>query len=237
MVSSKFPKVMTLKQLDKKEKLTVECPNIVEKKDMKSLKMLVGKKDFILGDNATLVNLASVVDPQTKDIDKNRLIKLVRLACETSPNVAFYGWNPLMLRLNIQYGTKQCLTKAMEIKNFIIKHGKAYMEYQGNKSEFNWIKAPKELLEKRYDRIFCKTPDSETSKLKAMWVKVDDVYCIYDDFYEALTNYGYTKEQLRGVIHRCEMSGNSRLIPYYLRKKYLVIPNGDEALQKVLYND
>lgn len=231
-MSNKFPKIKSLKDYNKEFKFDI--PEDIKPKN-KELKLLVGRKDIILGDTTALINLTAIIKPNTKDIDKSRLIKLIRMCCDLKPNIAFYGWNSLMLRLGIQYGSKQCLDKTLEIKNFIIKHGKAYKEYINAEQPFSWVKPDKDILNKRYDRLLCS--EDETSKLKNMWVKPDDnYYVLYDDFYTALLNYGYTKEQLRRIIHVCSQSGNYDAIPAYLRKKYLAIPDGSPAMNKLLYN-
>lgn len=231
--SSKFPKVQPLKQYIKENKPSKqELP----KSSSKELKLLLGRRDFLLDETTVLINLATVVSNKSKEIDKNRLIKLIRLACDIRPKIAFYGWNTLMLRLDIKYGTKECLTQVKELKEFITKHGEAYKKYIKAETPFEWVKPNKELLKERYDELLCLNVESETSKLKNMWSCVgDDVYYVFDDFYQALLDYGYSKEQLRGVIHRCEKTKDYSLIPLYLRKKYLAIPDGDKAIQEILY--
>lgn len=216
-----FPKVARMSQYFKK--------NPVDTKDMgKILKSLVLNRDFILNDNTVMVNLACIAN---LTLDKAKLIKLLRLACDIRPQIAFYGWCSLMIRLDVQFGSVACVKLTTALKNFIIKHCNAYAEYQ-KKAPIVWVKPTKELLEKRYDSMLSNT---ETDKLRKMWVLVDGIYYIHDDFYEALINYGYTKDQIRGVVHRCTKTEDYSLIPLYIRKKYLVIPNGGKALEKIIY--
>lgn len=231
--NSRFPKIQPLKQYMKDIKPIGEIP----KTNSKELKMLVGRKDIILDDTTALLNLMAVAPVKTKELDKNRLIKLIRLACDIRPQISFYGWNSFMLRLGISYGTKQCLELTQQLKEFIIKHGKSYREYMKSDIPFTWVKPNKEILKQGYDNLLYYNPESDTSKLKTMWVEIDGVYYLYDDFYQALIDYGYSKEQLRGVIHRCNVSKEYSLIPFYLRKKYLSIPNGESAMNKVLYGE
>ena len=232
--SNKFPKLMTLKQFNKKE-TQPELKTHLTGSDLKALKILVNRKDFILSEDTTLINIAAIANPETHELDKARLIKLTRLACDLNPKIAFYGWNTLMLRLNIQYGSQDCLRLAQTLKKFVLKHCEAYTEHFHMKHKEEWVKPDEELLKGRYDYILCKNPKSETSKLE-MWTMIDGIYYIHDDFYQALLDYGYTKDQLRGVIHRCTHTKTYDLIPKYLRKKYLAIPNGDSSLSKVLEN-
>ena len=234
ITSNKFPKIMTLKQYNKNQPIE-ELNTHLTGSDLKALKILVNRKDFILGEDTTLINIATIANPETHDLDKARLIKLTRLACDLNPKIAFYGWNTLMLRLNVQYGSHDCLRLAETLKRFVMKHCEAYTEHFHMRYKEEWVNPSEELLKQRYDYILCKNPESPTSKLD-MWTMVDGVYCIHDDFYQALLDYGYTKDQLRGVIHRCTHTKTYDLIPRYLRKKYLAIPDGNTNLSKILEN-
>lgn len=219
--SSAFPRITKLSQYLKRV-----SPVDTQGAD-KNLKSLLLNRDFVMDDKTVLINLASIANP---NLDKAKLIKLLRLACDLRPQIAFYGWSALMLRLDIQFGSKACQEVEMALKQFILKHCKAYTEHL-KKDDIVWVKPNQELLSQRYDAVLC---DKETGKLKRMWVMLDGVYCIHDDFYNALVNYGYTKDQIRGVIHRSNQTEDYSLIPLYLRKKYLVIPDGRKALEKII---
>ena len=86
--SSAFPRITKLSQYLKRVN-----PVDTQGAD-KNLKSLLLNRDFVMDDKTVLINLASIANP---NLDKAKLIKLLRLACDLRPQIAFYGWSALML--------------------------------------------------------------------------------------------------------------------------------------------
>ena len=219
-----FPRVAPLSQFVKVDSKTIGSSVT------KWLKPLVARRDVILGEDIVAINIASCVS--NRILDKSKLIKMLRECYDISENLTFYGWNGLMLKLNIQYGSKECSDTSAKIFNFILKHIEAYQEILG-KPIRNIVKPfPKELAELRADHLLCKDDSGESCYTK-MWVLIDDAYYIYDCFLDELVNFGYTKDQIKVIIHSRNTTGGYDYIPNYLIKKYLAIPDGSKSIRDI----
>lgn len=142
-----------------------------------------------------------------------------------------------MINLGIQYGSKKCLDLVANLKEFISKHGQAFLEQIENPNPFQIVKASESILSYTNDNLIVRHPKEETSSYFGMWAMADGVYYIQDDFFQALLNYGYTKDQIRTVIHGCTMSDKNDLIPFYLRRKYLANPDSTVNVRKILLGE
>lgn len=236
--SATFPKISVMKQYDKKNQNDfTEMLNLKDfnGKDLKFIKSALIKKDLVVLGNEVLLCVGSCI--KDNELDKAKLIQLVRNACKFNSKISIYGWNNLMIGLNIQYGNKRCLDLIREIKNFIIKHGQTYLEATLNESKFEIVKASESILRLANDNLIVRHPEEETSSYFGMWAMYEGTYFIHDEFYQALLNYGYSKDQIRAVIHGCTMSGKNDLIPFYLRKKYLTNPDSTVNVKRILLEE
>ena len=240
MLNSKngsFPKIALLKQLNKKNQNAYN--NLLNKfnftsKELKSIRAALVRRDLIIDEETqeVLINIGDCA--KNKELDKSKLIQLIRNACKFNNRVSIYGWNKLMINLDIQYGSRECLNLVETLKDFIIKHGNAYLEETERAGFFQIVKASESILSHASDNLIIRHPEEETSSYFGMWVALDETYYIMDEFYEALLNYGYTKEQIKVAIHTSTMSGKNEAIPLYLRKRYLVNPDGTKSVRRIL---
>lgn len=168
-----FPKVVLLSQFKKMDSKKVDT------RISKWLKPFVMRKDVIVSEDMLAINVGCWVCNKT--LDKSRIIKMLRECYELNHNLSFYGWNSLMIGLDLRYGSKESIDKTRDIMNFVIKHVEAYQEALGEEPNFEPKEFPENLAEFRLDHILCKDNSGE-SCYSNMWKYIDDSYVVYDDF-------------------------------------------------------
>lgn len=225
-----FPRLASYSQVVKKP-LKAFDSRVSNLENSKFLKPLLAKADIILEDGIVAINVASWTTH--KELDKPKIIKMLRNCYDVTPNIAFYGWNNLMLELNQQYGSRNCLDEITSILDFVKKHIEAYQESKGEEPNFKITEFPVELADQRADHIYCKDNTGE-SCYSCMWKLIDDCYYVHDSFMNDMISFGYTKEQIKVIIHGSYVNGRFDMIPNYIKRKYLVIPDGSKAIRDLI---
>lgn len=223
-ISNKLPKISSADSLLKER---IKSDNTMSKK----LKSALLHKDIILGDNLVAINVRSF---SNRGIwDKVQTINLTRLASQITPRISFYGWNGLAIDLGLLYGSTKCLDKFQSILSFVLNHAKAYREELNLDGSVTIVDFPKELAPLRADNLFCKDETGESCYVR-MWSYVKGTYYLYDDLLQDLLAFGYTKEQLRPIIHANEITNTIAGIPEYIKNKYFINPNGSKAVRDMI---
>lgn len=240
LIAKKFQRVAPIEQLIKQPiknfDETVKDYTCFNFKTLKQLKTYLARRDMILSEDKQLVAVNVEAFLINNKWDKAKTIKLVRLISDMTDRVAFYGWNSLMLKLDIQYGSKESVDKVKEMMKFIKNHIEAYRSAIGNDKVFSIEEFPHNLADLRADALFCKDKSGESCYTK-MWKCVGGVYYVYEDLFNDLLKFGYTREQLRTIIHCNETQNAYEGIPKFLIKKYFYIPDGSKAIREAIIGE
>lgn len=225
-----FPRLASYSQNIKQPLKTFES-KVFKYNNAKYLKPLLAKADIILDEDILAINVSSW--STHKELDKSKIIKMLRNCYDVTPNISFYGWNGLMLDLNLQYGSKACLEEIKSILGFVKKHVEAYQESKGETANFKIAEFPEKFAALRVDHIFCKDSSGE-SCYSHMWKLIDDCYYVYDLFMNDMISFGYTKDQIKVIIHGSQINGRFDMIPNYIKRKYLAIPDGSKVVKDLI---
>lgn len=183
------------------------------------------------------INLGSCFADNKLDIAK--LIQLIRncfyLEPEENLKISFWGVSDLLRHFNYKRGSKTSLELLSRVLGLAKSHTLAFSDYLKGKP---FAKTKIELVDEP-TFIFSDAvlyDGKGMGKLLKGWVydEKSDTFYVHDGLFQDLLDYGFSRDQLKQVIHLCQKGDTVNQLPKYIYRAYMNEPDAYKEISETL---